>query len=171
MAVPAMTTSPLCRVPFCTRIVAIGPRPLSSLDSMTVPRASLSGLALRFWTSATRLIISSSSSMPSPVLAETLTHTTSPPHSSGTRSYSVSEALTLSGSASGLSILLSATIIGTFAALAWFMASTVWGIIPSSAAMTRTAISVTDAPLARIAVNASCPGVSRNVMVLPPCFT
>ena len=45
--------------------------------------------------------------------------------------------------------------IGTFAALAWLIASSVWGITPSSAATTTTAMSVTFAPRARIAVNAS----------------
>ena len=50
------------------------------------------------------------------------------------------------------------------AAFAWFIASTVWGMMPSSAATTRTAISVACAPLALIAVNASCPGVSRKVI-------
>ena len=32
-------------------------------------------------------------------------------------------------------------------------------------------MSVTDAPRARMAVNASCPGVSRKVIVLPPTVT
>src|SRR4029077_7759788 len=45
---------------------------------------------------------------------------------------------TRSGLASGLSILLMATMIGTFAALAWWIASTVCGITPSSAATTST---------------------------------
>ena len=67
----------------------------------------------------------------------------------------------------GRSILLSATTIGTSAALAWAMASIVCGITPSSAATTRTTMSVTLAPRARIAVNASWPGVSTNVMARP----
>ena len=66
--------------------------------------------------------------------------------------------------ASGLSILFTATIISTPAAFAWLIASTVWGITPSSAATTRIAISVAFAPRIRIAVNASCPGVSKNVI-------
>ena len=94
-----------------------------------------------------------------------------PPHASETSSYSVNACFILSGFASGLSILFIATIIGTFAALAWFIASMVWGITPSSAATTRTTISVTCAPLALIAVNASCPGVSRNTTFLSPTFT
>ena len=53
------------------------------------------------------------------------------------------------------------------AAAAWRMDSRVWGITPSSAATTSTTMSVALAPLARMALNASCPGVSRNVMVLP----
>ena len=74
---------------------------------------------------------------------------------------------TRSGLASGLSILLMATIIGTFAALAWLIASTVCGMTPSSAATTSTTMSVTLAPRARIAVNAAWPGVSMKVIFLP----
>ena len=60
-----------------------------------------------------------------------------------------------------------ATIIGTFAALAWLIASTVCGITPSSAATTSTTMSVTLAPRARIAVKAAWPGVSMKVIL--PC--
>ena len=74
---------------------------------------------------------------------------------------------TRSGLASGLSILLMAMIIGTFAALAWLIASIVCGMTPSSAATTRITISVTLAPRARIAVNAAWPGVSMKVIFLP----
>jgi hypothetical protein len=63
-----------------------------------------------------------------------------------------------------LSILLIATTIGTLPAFACAIASFVCGITPSSAATTRTTMSVTFAPRARIAVNASWPGVSRNVI-------
>ena len=104
-----------------------------------------------------------SSSMPSPVLAETGTNGDSPPYSSGTTPCATSSCLTRSGFASGLSILLIATTIGTLAALACAIASMVCGITPSSAATTRITMSVTFAPRARIAVNASWPGVSRNV--------
>ena len=45
--------------------------------------------------------------------------------------------------APGTSILLSATMMFTFAALAWLMASSVCGMMPSSAAITMTAMSVT----------------------------
>ena len=68
-----------------------------------------------------------------------------------------------------MSILLRATTIGTLAALAWLIASSVWGMTPSSAATTTTAMSVTLAPRARIAVNASWPGVSRKTTRLPSC--
>ncbi len=101
--------------------------------------------------------------MPSPVLADTGTNGTSPPYSSGTTSSATSSCLTRSGLALGLSILVIATTIGTPAALAWWMASRVCGITPSSAAQTRMTMSVALAPRARMAVNASWPGVSRKV--------
>ena len=94
-----------------------------------------------------------------------------PPQSSGISSYSESSCFTLSIFAAGLSILLIATIISTPAAFAWLIASTVCGITPSSAATTSTAISVACAPRIRIAVNASCPGVSRKVIGSPLIFT
>src|SRR6185312_2302290 len=75
--------------------------------------------------------------------------------------------LTRSMFASVTSILLIATTIGTSAARAWLIDSFVCGITPSSAATTSTAMSVTLAPRARIAVNASWPGVSRKVSFLP----
>ncbi len=53
---------------------------------------------------------------------------------------------------------------GAPAALAWFRASTVCGMTPSSAATTSTTMSVTFAPRARMAVNASWPGVSMKVI-------
>ncbi|MPN38580.1 hypothetical protein SDC9_186104 [bioreactor metagenome] len=152
-------------------IVATGPLPLSSFASITTPFANLLGLALSSAISATSKIDSSSLSMPIFVTAETGTQITSPPHSSGTRSYFVSSCITASGFAPRLSILFMATIIDTPAALAWFIASMVCGIIPSSAATTSTAISVTWAPRARIEVNAACPGVSRKVISLPLILT
>ncbi len=60
-----------------------------------------------------------------------------------------------------------ATMIGTFAALACWIASTVCGITPSSAATTSTTMSVILAPRARMAVNAAWPGVSMKVIVPP----
>ncbi len=61
-------------------------------------------------------------------------------------------------------------MIGTSAALAWSMASIVWGITPSSAATTRTTMSVAWAPRARMAVKAAWPGVSMKVIRLS-CHT
>jgi hypothetical protein len=62
---------------------------------------------------------------------------------------------------------LIATTIGTPALRACEIASTVCGITESSAATTSTTMSVTCAPRARMAVNASCPGVSRNEIFRP----
>ena len=163
-AIPATITSPAWSVPFCTSKVAMGPRPLSSLASITVPLAVRSGLAFSSCISATSKMVSSNLSMPIFVLADTGTQITLPPHSSGTSSCSVSCCSTRSGLAPSLSILLMATIISTPAALAWLMASMVWGIMPSSAATTSTAISVAMAPRARMAVKAAWPGVSRKVI-------
>ncbi len=95
----------------------------------------------------------------------------SPPHSSGMTPYSVSSWRTRSGLASSRSILLTATTMGTPAALAWLIDSMVWGMTPSSAATTRTTMSVTLAPRARMAVKVSWPGVSTKVMVRPLIFT
>ena len=70
-------------------------------------------------------MVSSRSSTPWPVTAETGTISVLPPHSVVTSSYSVSCCLMRSGSAVGLSILLMATMISTPADLAWLMASMV----------------------------------------------
>ena len=152
---PTMNTSPTCKVPFCTSIVATGPRPLSTRDSSTVPLAGTSGSAFNSRRSPTRRIISSSFGMFVFILADTSTITVSPPHSSGINPLSESWRFTRSGCASGLSILLIATTIGTAAARACEIASSVCGIIPSSAPTTSTTISVTFAPRARMRVNAS----------------
>ena len=90
-----------------------------------------------------------------PFLADVFTKIVWPPHSSGTSPWFTSSCLTRSGFASALSTLLTATMIGTVAALAWLIASTVWGMTPSSAATTRITMSVAWAPRARMAVNAS----------------
>ena len=164
---PQTIGSPTFSVPPCTSTVATGPLPLSSSASTTVPNALLSGFAFNSSISATKSIISSNVSIPVFCLAETGTAITSPPQSSTSKPCSDNSCLTLSGFADGLSILFIATIKGTPAALAWFIASIVWGIIPSSAATTRIAISVTWAPLALIAVKASCPGVSKNTIFCP----
>ena len=63
--------------------------------------------------------------------------------------------LYLVGVCAFLILLLMATMMETPAAFAWLIASTVCGMIPSSAATTRIAISVTLAPRALIEVNAS----------------
>ena len=115
---PAMNVSPTRSVPSCTSTVATGPRPLSSLASSTVPDALRFGLALSSPMSLTSRIISSSESMFSFCLADTSTVTVWPPHSSGINPRSVSSRFTRSGWAFALSILLIATTIGTFAALA-----------------------------------------------------
>jgi hypothetical protein len=86
---------------------------------------------------------------------------------STTISWLRSSVRTRCGLASGLSTLLIATMSGTRAALAWEIASAVWGMTPSSAATTSTTMSVTLAPRARMAVNAAWPGVSMKV-ILPP---
>ncbi len=103
--------------------------------------------------------------MPRPCLAETSSHCTLPPYCSTSTPYSESCCITFGGLASGLSTLLIATTMGTPAALAWLMASIVCGITESSAATTRITMSVAWAPRARMAVNASWPGVSRKVIL------
>jgi len=64
-----------------------------------------------------------------------------------------------------------ATIIGTPAAFACQIDSTVCGITLSSAATTITAILVNFAPLALKLVNNSCHGVSIKQICLPSCST
>ncbi len=112
-------------------------------------------------------MVSSSLSRLSFLVADTSTSSTSPPSVSTWISCCSNSVRTRSGLASGLSTLLMATMIGTFAALAWWIASTVCGMTPSSAATTRMTMSVTLAPRARIAVKAAWPGVSMNVILLP----
>src|SRR5690606_10591367 len=99
------------------------------------------------------------------VLADSSTIWMSPPNSSATTSWASSSFLTRDGSASDLSILLIATISGTSAAFACWIASIVCGITPSSAATTSTTMSVIFAPRARMDENAACPGVSRKLMM------
>ena len=132
---------------------------------MTVPSAERSGLALRSSTSACSGIASSNLSRLSFCLAETSTSSVSPPRLSTWTSCCSNSVRTRSGLASGLSILLIATISGTCAALAWLIASIVCGMTPSSAATTSTTMSVTLAPRARIAVKAAWPGVSMKVIL------
>ena len=159
--------SPVRMVPSWTRIVATYPRPLSSEDSITVPTPSFFGLALRSMRSVSSRTLSRSLSTFRPFLAEISWHWNFPPQSS-TRIFIWESCWRIfSGCAPGLSILLMANTIGTPAACAWLIASMVCGITASSAAMMMMARSVSWAPLARIAVNASCPGVSRKVIFLP----
>ena len=160
---PTSTMSPWRRVPSWTSTVATGPRPLSRRDSTTTPRPGADGVAFSSSTSACSRTASSSSSTPVPSFAETGTKGASPPHSSGITSRAARPFLMLSGLASGLSILFTATTIGTPAAFACCTASWVCGMTPSSAATTRITMSVAWAPRARIAVNAAWPGVSRKV--------
>ena len=67
-------------VPVCTRNLAITPRSSCISDSRQVPRAGRSGSARYSCNSATVSSVSSSSSMPSPVVALVLTNSVSPPH-------------------------------------------------------------------------------------------
>ena len=164
---PATSESPTSSVPRPIRIVTTGPRPGSSFDSITVPEAGASGLARSSSRSAISRMVSRRSSSPCLVLAETSTNSVSPPHCTGWSPSCAISLRTRSGCAPSLSTLLIATSIGTPASLAWSTASSVCGLTPSSAATTITAMSVTFAPRARIAVNASWPGVSRKVISLP----
>ena len=135
---------------------------------MTTPDASASGFARRSSSaSATSRIFSSRSSRFSFCFAETAENCVVPPQSSGCSPSAASSLFTRSTFASGMSILLTATTIGTSAARACEIDSFVCGMTPSSAATTSTAMSVTFAPRARMAVNASWPGVSRNVIRRP----
>ena len=135
---------------------------------MIGPEASAAGFARRSSSaSATSSSFSSNSSRFSFCLAETSANWVVPPHSSGCSPSAASSERTRSRFAFGTSILLTATTMGTPAARACEIDSRVCGITPSSAATTRIAMSVTFAPRARMAVNASCPGVSRNVILRP----
>ena len=164
---PTKIVSPMSNVPRCTSIVATGPFDLSSFASITTPFACLFGFAFSSFISATKSTISNKLSIFIFFFAEIGTKIVSPPQSSETNPYSASSCFTLSGFAPSTSILFIATIIGIPAAFAWSIASIVCGITPSFAATTNIAISVIWAPLALIAVNASCPGVSKNVISLP----
>ena len=164
---PATMISPRFSVPRLTSTVATGPLPLSSLDSMTTPSASRSGLALSSRISASAEMVCVSSSRPVFLRAETKTAGVWPPMASTCTSYCRSWVSTLSGLASCLSILLTATMIGALAAFACWIASIVCGITPSSAATTRTTMSVALAPRARMDEKAAWPGVSRKVIFSP----
>jgi len=132
-----------------------------------VPWARRLAFALRSSSSACSRIWSSSSCTFFPVLAEIGVASVVPPNSSSTTPCARRSCFTFCTLALGKSILLIATTIGTPAFLACEIASMVCGMIASSAATTSTTMSVTWAPRARIAVNASWPGVSRNVIERP----
>ncbi len=80
---PATTASPTFMRPRWTSRVTTAPRPGSSRDSITKPDASVSGLALSSWISASVTSVSSRSSRFCLVLAETSTNSVSPPQSAG----------------------------------------------------------------------------------------
>ena len=101
--------------------------------------------------------------MPSPFRADIGFICIFPPQSSGVKSLLAKSPLTFSISAPSKSTLFIATTIETPAALAWLIASSVCGLIPSFAATTKTTISVVFAPLARIDEKAAWPGVSIKV--------
>ncbi len=101
------------------------PFDLSISASMMVPIFLPFGLALMLMPSAVNRIASSKSSMPVLCLAETGMIIVSPSQSSGTSPFSDNCRFANSGFASGRSILLRATIIGTLAALACAIASLV----------------------------------------------
>ena len=80
--VPANTTSPLCKVPFCTNTVATYPRPLSKVDSIIEPVALRLGFAFKSSNSASNKTFSISSCTPVPFLAEISCDWYLPPQSS-----------------------------------------------------------------------------------------
>ena len=168
-ASPATIASPTRSVPRATSIVATGPRPTSSRLSMIGPEASAFGVArqLELGVGDEEDLLERGRRDPRrswPRRRRTASSRPTPP--AGGRG-ATSSWRTLVGLASGWSILFTATTIGTSAARAWLIDSTVCGMTPSSAATTSTAMSVTFAPRARSAVNASWPGVSRNVIRRP----
>src|SRR5215218_7802056 len=112
-AAPATIGSPTFSSPLSTSTVATGPRPTSSLASSTTPLARPVGLAFSSSSSATTSSWSRRSSIPSSWVADISTTIVSPPHDSGTNSCSASWVSTRCGSALSLSILLTATMIGT----------------------------------------------------------
>ena len=163
---PLTKNSPFLRVPVVTIIVATGPLPMSILDSRTIPVAFDSKSVFKSNISACKIIASTNLSKFNLVVAEISTIKVSPDKSSAISSCSNNWFLIFWGSASGKSHLLIATTIGTFAAFACLIDSTVCGFTPSSAATTNTTTSVSFDPLALISVNAAWPGVSIKVNLL-----
>ena len=168
-ASPATIASPTRRVPRWTSMVATGPRPTSRRDSTIGPDASALAFARRSSSaSATSRIFSSSSGEVRLLLRRDGRELRVAAPVLGLQALGRELGLARGRcSRPATSILLIATTIGTSAARAWLIDSFVCGITPSSAATTSTAMSVTFAPRARMAVKASWPGVSRNVSFRP----
>ena len=143
---------------------------MSIFDSKTIPVAFESKSVFKSKISACKTIDSTNLSKFFFVLVEISIIKVSPDNSSAINSYSSNWFLIFWGSASGKSHLFIATTIGTFAAFACFIDSTVWGFTPSSAATTKTTTSVNFDPLALISVNAAWPGVSIKVIFLDLCW-
>ncbi len=128
-ASPATTSRRTRSVPRAMSTVATGPRPRSRCASIATALASMSGVRrsparhppstapLQQRVDVGALLAEMSTNMESP-----------PPTPPPPGLYSVSCARILAGSAPSLSILLTATTIGTSAACAWLMASTVCGM-------------------------------------------
>ena len=96
---PTTKISPLRSVPFLTSTVATGPRPVSSLASMTAPCAARSGLAFNSSNSDCNAIASNNPSSPVPLRAEISTSCTSPDIASTTTECCKRSVLTRIGSA------------------------------------------------------------------------
>ena len=161
--------SPTFKLPFLTNTVAKKPFRLSREDSIITPLNGFFGSAFKSSISEIRRIISRSSSIPLPVLAEISTQTTLPPRPSTKTPSFFNCSLTFWEFAPGRSILLIATKNGVFATPICSRDSFVWGITPSTPAITKTTKSVTLAPRALILAKAIWPGVSIKVICLPWC--
>jgi hypothetical protein len=105
--------------------VATGPRPLCSWASITVPLALRVGIGAQFKNLGLQLDGFEQFLDTDPLLGRGFAKDGLPPQASGIRPKSLSSRLTRSGSALSLSILLTATTIGTSAAFEWAMASLV----------------------------------------------
>ena len=159
--------SPTLSVPVMTMTVETTPCFGSLLASRITPTADLFGLYLSSRISAWRRICSNNWGIPWPVLDEMPMTGTSPHRSSAVSQCFAISVLIWSILLPGLSILVIAMMIGTPAAFAWPIDSTVCGITLSSAAITMTAILVSLAHLALRLVKSSCQGVSMKVIGLP----
>ena len=122
---PTTKKSPFFNFPLAIRTVDTGPFPLSIFDSITTPVAKSEIEALRSSSSDCNKIFSLSLSKFIFFNADTSTNKVSPLRSSATSSYLIRSFLIFVIFLLGKSHLLIATIIGTFAALACLIASTV----------------------------------------------